>query len=108
MPDFDPAAALDRLFDEYSRRATAIRHDLGLQHDADFAEQAVERQNDEVLQALLAEAEAGLRQVGLARLHLADGSYGQCQRCGEPIEPARLRALPAAEFCLSCAAHAGV
>jgi RNA polymerase-binding transcription factor DksA len=49
-----------------------------------------------------------LRLVGLARLHLADGSYGQCQRCGEAIEPARLQALPAAEFCLACAARVGV
>lgn len=108
MTSFDPHAALDRLFDDYSRRANAIRHDLGLQRNADFAEQAVERQNDEVLHALLAEAEAGLRLVGLARLHLADGSYGQCQRCGEQIEPARLQALPAAEFCLACAERADV
>ena len=41
-------------------------------------------------------------------LRLADGCYGVCQRCGEVIEPARLQALPAAEFCLSCADRAGV
>lgn len=101
--NFDPGLALERLFDEYSRRAKAIRHDLGLLHNADFAEQAQERQNDEVLQALLAEAEAGLRLVGLARQRLAEGSYGQCLRCGEAIEPARLQALPMAECCLACA-----
>ncbi|MDD0844500.1 TraR/DksA family transcriptional regulator [Pseudomonas sp. Gutcm_11s] len=106
MTSFDPRAALDGLYDEYSRRANAIRHDLGLQRSADFAEQAGERQNDEVLNALLVEAEAGLRLVGLARLRLADGSYGTCQRCGEMIEPARLQALPAAEFCLACADRA--
>ena len=108
MTSRDPRAALDALYDEYSQRATAIRRDLGLQRNADFAEQAVERQNDEVLEALLAEAEAGMRQVGMARLRLADGCYGVCQRCGEVIEPARLQALPAAEFCLSCADRAGV
>lgn len=99
---FDPGPALEQLFDEYSQRARAIRHDLGLPHNADFAEQAQERQNDEVLQALLLEAEAGLRQVGLARQRLAEGSYGLCLSCGEPIEPARLQALPAAECCLAC------
>ncbi|MDX5371793.1 MAG: TraR/DksA C4-type zinc finger protein [Pseudomonadaceae bacterium] len=104
---FDPKPALDALYEQYSARANAIRHDLGLQRSADFAEQAGERQNDEVLQALLAEAEAGMRQVGLARLRLADGSYGRCQRCGEAIEPARLQALPAAEFCLACADRLG-
>jgi RNA polymerase-binding transcription factor DksA len=107
MTALDPRAALDALYDEYSRRANAIRRDLGLQRNADFAEQAVERQNDEVLQALLAEAEAGMRQIGLARLRLADGSYGICQRCGEAIEPARLQALPAAEYSLACADRVG-
>ncbi|MWV11789.1 TraR/DksA family transcriptional regulator [Pseudomonas sp. R-28-1W-6] len=103
MSTFDPQCALDQLFAEYSKRANSIRRELGLPHQADFAEQAQERQNDEVLEALLAEAEAGLRQVGLARLRLAEGSYGECQRCGEPISPARLAVLPAAEFCLRCA-----
>lgn len=103
MADFDPRAALDALAAEYSQRAAAIRRDLGRTHSADFAEQAQQRQNDDVLRALLAEAEAGMRQVGLARLRLADGSYGLCQRCGESIEDKRLRALPAAERCLRCA-----
>lgn len=107
MSTFDPAAALEQLLAEYSQRAAAIRRDLAQAHDADFAEQAVERQNDEVLDALLAEAEAGMRLVGLARLRLAEGSYGLCQRCGEAISPARLQALPAAEYCLNCADKAG-
>lgn len=102
---FEPGPALDRLFDEYSRRATAIRHDLGLLHHADFAEQAQERQNDEVLRGLLEEAESGLRLVGQARQRLAEGSYGLCRRCGEPIEPARLHALPTAECCMTCVAR---
>lgn len=103
MSTFDPRSALDQLFTEYSQRAHSIRRDLGQPHQADFAEQAQERQNDEVLEALLAEAEAGLRQVGLARLRLDEGGYGDCQRCGEPINQARLAVLPAAEFCLACA-----
>ena len=100
-----PGPALDRLFDEYSRRAKAIRHDLGLLHHADFAEQAQERQNDEVLRMLLVEAEAGLRLVELARQRLAEGTYGLCLRCGEPVEAARLQALPAAECCMACVEH---
>lgn len=107
MSTFDPAAALEQLLAEYSQRAAAIRRDLAQAHAADFAEQAVERQNDEVLNALLAEAEAGMRLVGLARLRLAEGRYGLCQRCGEAISPARLQALPAAEYCLNCADQAG-
>lgn len=93
MSAFDPAAALETLATEYAARAAAIRRDLARSHSPDFAEQAVQRQNDEVLEGLLAEAEAGMRQVGLARLRLAEGRYGYCERCGEAIEPARLAAL---------------
>jgi len=32
------------------------------------------------------------------------GSYGICDRCGQPIEPARLEALPQASLCLDCKA----
>lgn len=95
MSAFDPATALETLATEYAARAAAIRRDLARSHSPDFAEQAVQRQNDEVLEGLLAEAEAGMR--------LAEGRYGQCERCGEAIEPARLAALPAAEYCLRCA-----
>ncbi|MCJ1881711.1 TraR/DksA family transcriptional regulator [Pseudomonas nitroreducens] len=103
MVDFDPRPALDQLAAEYSKRAEAIRRDLGRSHSPDFAEQSQQRQNDDVLRALLAEAEAGMRLVGMARLRLADGTYGECARCGEAIEERRLRALPAAEHCLRCA-----
>ena len=32
-----------------------------------------------------------------------DGSYGQCQRCGQEIAHERLDALPFAEYCINCA-----
>ncbi|HEY8201278.1 MAG TPA: TraR/DksA C4-type zinc finger protein [Actinomycetota bacterium] len=31
-----------------------------------------------------------------------DGTYGICESCGEPIEAARLKALPHVLLCLSC------
>lgn len=30
------------------------------------------------------------------------GTYGLCDVCGQPIDPARLEALPQASLCLSC------
>ena len=30
------------------------------------------------------------------------GSYGKCDICGQPIDPARLEALPQASLCLKC------
>jgi len=31
-----------------------------------------------------------------------DESYGLCDNCGQPIDPARLEALPQASLCLNC------
>ena len=32
------------------------------------------------------------------------GTYGLCDSCGQPIDPARLEALPQASLCLECKA----
>ncbi len=45
----------------------------------------------------LAELEHALRKF-------EEGSYGRCDNCGQPIDPARLEALPQANLCLSCKA----
>jgi len=33
------------------------------------------------------------------------GTYGLCDACGKPIDPARLEALPQANLCLDCKAQ---
>ena len=45
----------------------------------------------------LAEVEHALHKV-------EEGTYGLCDICGQPIDPARLEALPQASLCLSCKA----
>jgi RNA polymerase-binding protein DksA len=34
-----------------------------------------------------------------------EGTYGLCESCGQPIDPARLEALPQARRCMSCKAQ---
>ena len=51
----------------------------------------------------MAEAEQGLVRVRQAQQRLAEGRYGECLCCGEPIDAARLAAMPVAEYCLHCA-----
>jgi RNA polymerase-binding transcription factor DksA len=44
-------------------------------------------------------------QLGLiekAQKRLANGQFGLCQICRQPIEPERLEILPYAEHCVSC------
>jgi DnaK suppressor protein len=43
-----------------------------------------------------------LADVEDALARMEDGTYGVCRRCGNPIDSARLRALPTAALCLSC------
>lgn len=41
-----------------------------------------------------------LNEVQLALRRLEDGTYGTCQEDGEPIDPARLNAVPWARYCV--------
>ena len=43
-----------------------------------------------------------LRQIEYALERVAGGTYGECQACGEQISANRLKAIPWAEYCLSC------
>jgi RNA polymerase-binding transcription factor len=69
-------------------------------HMADDATEAFEQAKD---LALLQNAQRLLEQVGDALGRLDDGTYGTCENCGTPIDPARLEALPYVTLCLRCA-----
>jgi DnaK suppressor protein len=43
-----------------------------------------------------------LEQVEAALARLAAGTFGTCVRCGRPIAPERLEALPWAAYCIDC------
>jgi DnaK suppressor protein len=72
------------------------------EHDPEGATIAFERQHTA---ALLDQARQHLAQIDAAMLRLADGSYGTCENCGQPIGAARLAARPAAATCINCAAR---
>ena len=42
------------------------------------------------------------RQIKAALERIENGEYGECQSCGEQIEPRRLNALPWAANCVQC------
>jgi RNA polymerase-binding transcription factor DksA len=69
----------------------------------DFAEQAVERENDEVVQALHDRLAADIAALDTALQRVAQGTYGVCTVCGEEIAAGRLKAMPAAAKCTACA-----
>lgn len=68
-------------------------------HLADDATAAFDQASDLTLRR---NAERHLYRVDHALKKLATDGYGYCENCGEPIDFARLKALPDARFCLDC------
>jgi DnaK suppressor protein len=52
--------------------------------------------------ALLTIIERKLESVNIALRAIEKGNYGICERCGQPIDPARLEVRPDATMCLDC------
>lgn len=63
---------------------------------------AQEEQNLRVAQVTRERSRLMLAQVDEALRRLAEGSYGICVGCGEPIPVGRLQALPFAVRCVAC------
>lgn len=92
------------------RRALLVRYQTALERaDEELATPAHElvdvasEQWDAQLLSVMSDADSRTLEniVGAIR-RLEDGRYGICARCGQPIEPARLRALPEAAECVDC------
>ena len=88
---------------ELQVRLTNIKKDVTQAHSGDSAEQAQERENDEVVDAIGNETAQSIKIVQAALGRIADGSYGSCKECGEDIGQARLEAMPEATRCVGCA-----
>ncbi len=87
-------------------RASKTTRDASHRDDplsADFAEQAVERENDDVLREIANEAQHEIDLINLALKRIDAGIYGDCSRCGEPIAEQRLIAVPYTTLCVNCA-----
>jgi len=72
---------------------------------ADFAEQAIDTENDVVVEALDREGHIELQQIRHALKRIEDGSYGLCGKCGAQIQEARLMTIPETELCIVCASQ---
>lgn len=88
---------------ELQQRISAIHRDFANGRDTDWAEQAGERENEEVLNALESEAKVEIQHLSNAITRMQQGSYGICQTCGNEIAKQRLQVQPAATHCIKCA-----
>jgi RNA polymerase-binding transcription factor DksA len=90
--------ALEREFAGLAEAASAAGTDD--EHDPEGATLAFERQH---AAALLEAARDQVAAVDAALRRLAEGRYGVCERCGQPIGAERMAARPAAATCVRCA-----
>jgi RNA polymerase-binding transcription factor DksA len=98
------------LLEEERRDLQAKLEELGvggdsLTYDSNFADSSqvtAERGEVEVLAVQLRETLCGV-EMALGKL-TGGTTYGVCEDCGQPIDPLRLEAKPAARYCINCAA----
>jgi RNA polymerase-binding transcription factor DksA len=108
----DPRVLLERERDEVTRRLAALTADYeGVvaasrdtnaddEHDPEGATIAFERAQ---VDAMVREARHHLDEIDAALARVADGSYGICEVCGQPIPSGRLEARPTSRTCVGCA-----
>jgi DnaK suppressor protein len=114
MDDAQALARLDqerrsaqRLLGALSRDFTGIVHasadsNADDEHDPEGSTIAFERSQ---VSALIERTERRLAEIDAALTRVGDGTYGRCERCGEPIADGRLEARPIAR---TCVAHAAI
>ena len=92
--------------EELEQRLRTITRDVRHEDNplsGDWEEQAVQRENDEVLDALGNEARRELEQIKHALARIDSGDYPYFSDCGEEIKEARLETLPYTNLCVDCA-----
>lgn len=70
------------------------------EHDPEGSTIAFERSQ---VAALVSQGRDQLTEIDAALARVAAGTYGICERCGEPISDERLAARPVARTCIRCA-----
>ncbi len=95
------------LKEEYETRIDKIEdHIQNPQDDLNehWEDQAISYRQNDMRQNLKSEAHQSLIYVENALSRIENGTYGECEVCGEPIEAQRLEALPYATLCMEHAA----
>jgi DnaK suppressor protein len=103
----DPASMRSALLTERQRAVTELSETVQAPGQMTYGSQAAAASQVFAQQRDLAlhdRSQAQLELVEAALARLDDGTYGDCLRCGSPIAPGRLEALPWAAHCIACQA----
>lgn len=88
---------------ELNDRLKNVEEALDVTADPDLEDQAIELQDDEVLEGLGRAGEREIQLLGDALARISKGTYGICKTCGEEISTERLDIIPHAVLCRNCA-----
>lgn len=92
--------------DELGVRMSGIETELDLPKPRDLNDQAIDLEDDEVLETLGLAAQQETRELRAALKRCDDGGFGICANCGEAISDERLELVPQAQLCRRCATEA--
>jgi len=70
--------------------------------DAGFSDRSHSTEERSRLISVVKALRSNLRDVERAMAKMDAGTYGTCERCGKPISPERLEALPWVVLCIEC------
>ena len=98
------AKALKTRLVELRTHFAKVDRELHKPLSADSEDQAIELENQEALEVIGRTEITEIHQIEAAIKRISEGTYGTCAKCGEPIDPRRLKALPTAAMCISCSA----
>lgn len=107
MADTTHASLRDQLEEERARLRGQLRQlgrgpDAELDFDEGFADSGQVTAERGEVDALAGKLLETLREIEDALTKFDAGTYGRCESCGEPIAEARLEAMPAARYCITC------
>jgi len=87
--------------DLHTERAAALDRDDGVEDIGDESESDLERSTAFDLAGRESQL---IEEIDEALQRIDDGTYGQCARCGKPIDEKRLEAMPTARYDAECQA----
>ncbi|MFY9587156.1 MAG: TraR/DksA family transcriptional regulator [Actinomycetota bacterium] len=109
------AAEITKYQDLLEEQKEALRRqltDMGADPDADslegmdfdfgFADSAQSTAERNKVLAVVERLRENLHDIDLALTKIPKGTYGVCERCGDPIAPERLEAIPYARLDMKC------
>jgi RNA polymerase-binding protein DksA len=84
--------------DTFATTQSEMVGDVGLDDEsADAGTATFEREKDLSIENNVRDL---LQKIERALKRIEDGTYGACDRCGKPIEKARIKALPYVDLCI--------